>query len=137
MQRERPLDPDPEGLLADGERLAHAGALALDDDALEHLDALALALDYLEVHANGVPGFEPRDFTRLAALDVGDDAHRAERGTGGRGMLATAPWPHKSEPPPTAPRASDASRRQRATSAWLPDRSTSGTPHPRNCSGRV
>src|SRR6185437_14517087 len=136
MQRERPLDPDPEGLLADGERLPHAGALALDDDALEHLDAVALTLDHLEVHAHGVPGFEPRDFTRLAAFDVGDDAH-LKRGTGGRGMLATAPGPHKSDPPSAAPRRSDDSFRHRATSAWLPERSTSGTAHPRNCSGRV
>src|SRR3954447_9125926 len=79
MQGERPLDTDPERLLADRERLPYARALALDDDALEHLDALALALDHLEMDAHGVPGFEPRDFTRLAALDIGDDAHQRKR----------------------------------------------------------
>src|SRR5689334_23563959 len=38
VQRERPLDADAERLLADRERLARAGALALDDDALEDLE---------------------------------------------------------------------------------------------------
>ncbi len=60
MHGERPLDPDAERLLADGERLAHARALALDDDALEDLNAAALALDYLEVHANRVARLELR-----------------------------------------------------------------------------
>ncbi len=58
MHGERPLDPDAERLLADSERLAHAGALALDDDALEDLDTAALAFDHLEVHANGVARLE-------------------------------------------------------------------------------
>src|SRR4029079_402901 len=58
VQRERALDADPEGVLADGERLAHAGALALDHDPLEDLDPLAVALDHPEVHAHGVARLE-------------------------------------------------------------------------------
>ena len=67
---ERPLDPDAERLLADGERLAHAGALALDDDALEDLDAAALTLDHLEVDANGVARLELRQVgSQLSLLE--------------------------------------------------------------------
>ena len=55
---ERALDADAEGLLADGEGLAHALALALDDDALEDLGAAARALDHLEVDADAVAGLE-------------------------------------------------------------------------------
>src|SRR4051794_31298256 len=51
VQRERPLDADAERLLADGERLADAGALLLDHDPFEDLDAPALSLDHLEVDA--------------------------------------------------------------------------------------
>jgi hypothetical protein len=58
VERERPLDTDAERLLADRERLTHARALALDDDALEDLDAAALSLDHLEVDANRVAGLE-------------------------------------------------------------------------------
>jgi hypothetical protein len=68
MNRERPLDADSERLLADGERLAHAGALALDDDALEDLDAAALSLDHLEMDAHRVPGLEPRQVGPQLAL---------------------------------------------------------------------
>src|SRR5665648_1303527 len=46
---ERALDTDAEGLLAHGERLAHALALTLDHGALEDLDTVATALDHLEV----------------------------------------------------------------------------------------
>ena len=53
VQRERPLDTDAEGLLADGERLAGAVALTLDDDALEDLGATPRALDHLEVDLAG------------------------------------------------------------------------------------
>ena len=84
MERERALDPDAERLLADGERLAGAGALALDDDALVDLDAAALALDHLEVDADRVPGLEPGHVAQLGALDRIDDvAH--EGGPAGRG----------------------------------------------------
>ena len=58
VHRERPLDSDAERLLAHGEGLAHAGALALDDDSLEDLEAAALTLDHLEVHADGVARLE-------------------------------------------------------------------------------
>src|SRR5215475_3179755 len=60
VQRERPLDADAERLLADRERLAHAGALALDDDALEDLEPRPGALDHAKVHADAVSGLEPR-----------------------------------------------------------------------------
>jgi hypothetical protein len=61
---------DPERLLAHGERLPHAGALALDDDALEDLDAAALSLDHLEVHPHGVAGLEDRQVgSQLALLE--------------------------------------------------------------------
>ena len=89
MQRERALDADAEGLLADGERLAGTGALALDHDPLEDLDPLALALDHPEMDANRVPGLELRDVVaQLGALECLDDlAHK--RGPAGRGgMLA-------------------------------------------------
>jgi hypothetical protein len=75
MQRERPLDADPEGLLADGERLAHAGSLPLDHDPLEHLDAPPLSLDHLEVDANGVARLEPgTTAAQLFLLEILDDA---------------------------------------------------------------
>src|SRR5207249_1027739 len=81
VQRERPLDADAGGDLPHGERLAHARALALDDDPVEHLDAAARALDHLEVNANGVAGLEERHFAQLSALDVLNDvAHRKKAG---------------------------------------------------------
>ena len=49
MEREGSLDADAERLLADGEGLAGAAALPLDDDPLEDLGPAALALDDLEV----------------------------------------------------------------------------------------
>jgi hypothetical protein len=70
VEREGSLDADAERLLADGERLAHACALALDDDALEDLDATALAFDDLEVHAHGIAGFELRQVgSQLSLLE--------------------------------------------------------------------
>src|SRR5579884_3146021 len=97
MEGERALDPDPEGVLADGERLAGAGALPLDHDPLERLDPLAVALDHLEVDAHGVARLEAGDVAQLAALEILDDrAHRrrrrrrapARRLRGGRRILA-------------------------------------------------
>src|SRR6185369_17697350 len=77
MERERPLDPDAERLLADGERLAGTRPLALDHDALVDLHAAAGALDHLEVDANRVPRLEPGHLAQLGALDRLDDvAHR-------------------------------------------------------------
>jgi hypothetical protein len=70
VEREGPLDPDAERLLPDGERLAHAGALPLDDDALEDLDAPALAFDDLEMHTHGVAGLELRQVgSQLSLLE--------------------------------------------------------------------
>jgi hypothetical protein len=70
VERERPLDTDTERLLADGERLANAGPLALDDDALEDLDAAALTLDHLEVDAHRVAGLEVRQVgSQLSLLE--------------------------------------------------------------------
>src|SRR5262249_32648831 len=70
MQRKSPLDAHAEGLLADGEGLARAGPLALQDDALEDLDARPLTLDHLEVDAHGVPRLELGDVRpHLGALD--------------------------------------------------------------------
>src|SRR4029079_6930290 len=85
VQRERPLHADAEGLLADGERLARARALALDDDALEHLDALAAALDHLEVHAHGVARLELRHVAQLRLLDALDDGAHGRGSRFGRG----------------------------------------------------
>src|SRR5712691_1597035 len=78
MERKRPLDADPEGLLAHGERLPRPGSLALQDDALEDLDPLPLALDHLEVHAHGVPSLELRQVVaHLGAFECLDHlAHR-------------------------------------------------------------
>ena len=73
MQGECPLHAHPERLLTYRERLAHARALAGDADAFEDLNTLALALDHLEMHAHGVPGFEPGQLTQLPAFDIGDD----------------------------------------------------------------
>src|SRR5213075_2559062 len=61
VHRERALHADAEGLLADGERLARAVALALDHDALEDLGPAARALDDLEVDLHPVAGLEGRD----------------------------------------------------------------------------
>jgi len=70
VERERPLDADTEGLLADRERLSHARALPLDDDALEDLEAATLSLDHLEVDADRVAGFEDRQVgSQLALLE--------------------------------------------------------------------
>jgi hypothetical protein len=65
MHRERALDPHAEGLLADGERLPHPVALALEDDAFEDLRPAPRALDDLEVHPHAVPGSEPGNPTQL------------------------------------------------------------------------
>ena len=75
VQRERPLDADAEGLLADGEGLARARALALEDDALEDLGAAAVALDHLEVDAHAVArGEGGKALLQLGTLDAVDDA---------------------------------------------------------------
>src|SRR5204862_4745428 len=89
VERERPLDTDAEGLLADSERLARAGPLALEDDSLEDLDPVALALDHLEVDADGVPRLELRKtLAQLGALEAVD--HVAHRKEGPEGPTADA-----------------------------------------------
>ncbi len=89
MERERPLDADPERLLAHREGLPKAGALALDADALEDLDPLPVPLDDLEVHAQGVPRLELREVRAQVALLEALDRRVHERGRPrkGRGML--------------------------------------------------
>jgi hypothetical protein len=72
VQWEGPLDTDPERLLADGERLASAMPLALDDDAFEHLGAAPGALDHLEVHAQPVASIKRRYSAKLGALQAVD-----------------------------------------------------------------
>jgi hypothetical protein len=86
MQRERSLDAHSEGLLAHGERLAHARPLALDHDALEDLEAAARAFDHLEVHPHGVARLEAGQVgAQLALLDALDDrAHSKGRPVAGR-----------------------------------------------------
>ena len=61
MYRERPLDADAEGMLANGERLTRAFALPLEDYALKNLDTAAGPFNNLEVHLDSVSGFELRD----------------------------------------------------------------------------
>ena len=78
VQRERTLDADPEGLLADGERLARAVSLALDHDAFEHLRAAARSLDHLEVHAHAIAGVERRNAAELSALQAVDHGAHGE-----------------------------------------------------------
>ena len=81
MNRERPLDADAEGLLANRERLAHARALPLDHDALEDLEAPPLALDHLEMHAHRVSRLELRNaVTQLRAFEFLDDLAHTKRG---------------------------------------------------------
>ena len=75
MQWERPLDADAEGLLADGEGLSRARALALEDDSLEDLGASAAALDHLEVDAHAIARVEGgKSLPQLAPLDAVDHA---------------------------------------------------------------
>ena len=99
VHRERALHADAEGLLADGEGLAHAVALALDDDALEDLRAAARALDDLEVDADAVAGLEGGDAAQLRALEAVDDgAHGEEKAARAREAVAAAAY--GSEAPP-------------------------------------
>src|SRR3954468_23063545 len=100
VQRERALDTDAEGLLAHREGLAHALALALDDDALEHLRAAAGSLDDLEVDLEPVAGLEAGDAAQLGALEGVDDRAHGEVASAGadpprkrRPMVADPPGP--------------------------------------------
>ena len=98
VQRERPLDSDAERLLTDGERLAGAGALPLEDDPLEYLGAAAAALDDLEVDAQAIARREGRKslplLATLDAVDYGAHLARKSRRTRmrvprGRGIVPT------------------------------------------------
>src|SRR5262245_30388921 len=88
VQRERALDADAEGVLADRERLAGAGPLPLDHDPLEDLDPLAVALDHPEVDAHRVARLEAGHVAQLTALDVLDGRAHREKGRGGRTRVA-------------------------------------------------
>ncbi len=72
VQREGPLDPDSEGVLAHGEGLAGAAALALDHYPLEHLGPAAVALDDLEVDADPVARAEAGALPQNALLEALD-----------------------------------------------------------------
>ena len=85
VDRERALDADAERLLADGERLARAVALALDHDALEDLGPAAGALDDLEVDLHAVARLEGGDAAQLRALEVVDDSAHGNKGAGRTG----------------------------------------------------
>ena len=138
--RERALHADAEGLLADREGLAHALALALDDDALEDLRAAARALDDLEVDLHAVPGLEAGDAAQLRALEAVDDgAHgeerrrgplAAHRGGDGRVMVASTARG-------LARAAALLAAATRGSRSWWPESSTSGTVQPRQSAGRV
>ena len=142
VQRERPLDADAEGLLADRERLARARALALEDDALEDLGAAAVALDHLEVDAHAIARVEAgKTLPQLAPLDAVD--HAAHR------FLATPrTWREKTAGPvpgaarlrngtysgrrsKCSARARLCATRHSRTRSWSPETRTSGTSQPR------
>jgi hypothetical protein len=73
VQREGPLHPHSEGVLANGEGLAGAASLALDHDPLEHLGSAPVALDHLEVDPDAVTGRETGTALERALLDAVDD----------------------------------------------------------------
>src|SRR3954466_1180262 len=73
VQRERALHADAEGLLAHGEGLPDAPALALDADALEAVGAAARPLDAREVALGAVARLELRNAAQLGALEAFDD----------------------------------------------------------------
>src|SRR6478609_3143145 len=96
MDRERALNADAEGLLADREGLAHPLALTLDHDALEDLRTTTRALDDLEVDLDAITRLEARDAAQLRALEsVDNSAHgkkeaSADMGRGRSIMVADA-----------------------------------------------
>ena len=74
VHREGALDPDAKGLLAHGEGLTGAMALALDHHALEHLHAAPGALDDLKMDLHAISRREVGHAAQLRALDSFDDA---------------------------------------------------------------
>ena len=139
VDRERPLDADAERLLADGERLADAGALALEHRALEHLRTAAGALDDLEVDLDAVPRVEVGDaFAQLLALEILDDlAHGNKRARGPQRPARERRMVVKRAAVKTRRRKRLCSSRHSLIRAWSPERSTSGTSWPRQLAGRV
>ena len=84
VERKGPLDADSEGVLADGEGLAGAAALALDHYALEHLGPAAVALNHLEVDTHAVAGAELGALLENALLEALD---RCAHGALGAGVI--------------------------------------------------
>src|SRR3954447_26856496 len=127
VQRERALHADAEGLLAHGEGLADALALALDDDALEDLGAAARALDDLEVDLEAVARLEAGDAAQLRALEgVDDGAHGQKTSTG-------ADPPRKRRPmvaDPLGPRARGGGSARAASGGSARGGRTAGRPAP-------
>src|SRR5215207_605243 len=137
VQGERALDTDAEGLLADGEGLAHPLALALEDDALEDLRTAARTLDHLEVDADPVAGLKSGHPAELRALEVVDDgAHSEEKPREPREAVAAAAYGSEA-PPDRSARSRDCCARHARMRAWWPLSSTSGTVQPRHSAGRV
>ena len=139
VQRERPLDADAEGLLADGEGLARARALALEDDALEDLGAAAAALDTWKWTRTRSPGSKegrpflswPRSMLSMTLL-IGSCARREKTAGARTGRRAVAEWYLLRGLFRTArPGRGSAPTRQRRTRSWSPETSTSGTSQPR------
>src|SRR5205085_2193426 len=98
VHRKGPLYPNAEGLLAHGERLAYAVALALDHDPLEHLRPAPRALDHLKMHPHPVTGVEDRHAAELSALQAVDQ--------GAHGKLRRRQprrWPCRGSAPSPAP----------------------------------
>jgi hypothetical protein len=78
VQWEGSLHSDAERLLAHGERLTHAVALALEDDPLEDLGAPPRSLHDLEVHADAIAGVEYRRPAQLRVLQAVDHGAHLE-----------------------------------------------------------
>ena len=68
MQREGPLDTNPEGDLPNRERLADPTPGTTDDDPLEDLNALTIALDDTDMDLDRVARAEIRDVVAQEGL---------------------------------------------------------------------
>ncbi len=75
IQRPCLLNADSAGFLANGEGLAAACSLNLQDSSLKDLNSGALSLLNSVMYANGITYIELRDFLLLAFLDFTDNAH--------------------------------------------------------------
>src|SRR5262249_2142648 len=102
VDRERPLDANPEAHLPNRERLAGTAPLAPDHDALEHLGALAVPLDHADVDLQGVAGGEIGDVVaQVCAVDEVSAVHEKAPG-GGAGEVVSGRGGHPG-PRPGAP----------------------------------